>query len=184
MRQCVGLARTRLHDPQVLILDEPVNGLDPQARIEVRQLLLKLARMGKTLIVTSHILPELSRICDVVAIITQGRLRAFGTLDQIMKQVRQRRMIEVQMAKVEQVEPMAQFLISKLSREAGVTPSVPEQMIRYATTANDEQLAALMAAAVKEGLMVSQFHEVPLDLEDAFLEVTRQPPKPASTPAG
>ena len=84
MKQRIGVARTLLHDPEMLILDEPANGLDPQARIEMRDLLLKLAGLGKTLIVTSHILPELSRICDVVAIITQGKLRAFGTLDQIM----------------------------------------------------------------------------------------------------
>ena len=89
MQQRIGIARTLLHDPEVLILDEPANGLDPQARIEIRELLLRLAAMGKTLIVTSHILPELSRICDRVAIITQGRLRASGTLDEIMKQVRQ-----------------------------------------------------------------------------------------------
>ena len=97
MKQRVGIARTLLHDPQVLILDEPANGLDPQARIEMRELLLKLAEMGKTLIVTSHILPELSRVCDQVAIITKGRLRAFGPLEQILSKVRQRRMIEVQL---------------------------------------------------------------------------------------
>src|SRR6478672_6494225 len=85
MQQRVGVARTLLHDPQVLILDEPANGLDPQARIEMRDLLLRLAEMGKTLIVTSHILPELSRICDSVAIITNGKLRASGTLDEIMR---------------------------------------------------------------------------------------------------
>src|SRR5437762_6648943 len=81
MKQRVAIARTLLHDPEVLILDEPANGLDPQARIEMRLLLLRLAGMGKTLLVTSHILPELSRICHRVAIITKGRLRAYGTLD-------------------------------------------------------------------------------------------------------
>src|SRR4029077_803176 len=97
MQQRVGVARTLLHDPQVLILDEPANGLDPQARIEMRNLLLALAQMGKTLIVTSHILPELSRICNQVAIITHGQLRAFGTLDEIMRTVSQQRTIEVQL---------------------------------------------------------------------------------------
>src|SRR5215831_19890599 len=73
MKQRVAVARTLLHDPAVLILDEPANGLDPQARIEMRQLLLDLANRGKTLLVTSHILPELARICHRVAIITRGR---------------------------------------------------------------------------------------------------------------
>ena len=78
MKQRVAIARTLLHDPQVLILDEPANGLDPQARIEMRQLLLDLAARGKTLLVTSHVLPELARICHRVAIITRGRLRAWA----------------------------------------------------------------------------------------------------------
>src|SRR6056297_840024 len=97
MQQRVGIARTLLHDPEVLIFDEPANGLDPQARIEMRDLLLRLAADGKTLIVTSHILPELSRICDTVAIVTHGKLRAFGPLDQIMRQLSQRRAVEVQL---------------------------------------------------------------------------------------
>ena len=91
MKQRVAIARTLLHDPEVLILDEPANGLDPQARIEMREILLQLADMGKTLIVTSHILPELSRICNQVAIITHGRLRAFGSLEEIMRTVGQNR---------------------------------------------------------------------------------------------
>ena len=77
MKQRVGIARTLLHDPEVLIFDEPANGLDPEARIEMRELLLRLAEMGKTLIVTSHILPELSRICDQVAIIHNGKTDGF-----------------------------------------------------------------------------------------------------------
>src|SRR5438128_4451655 len=85
MKQRVAVARTLLHDPEVLILDEPANGLDPQARIEMRQLLLDLAERGKTLLVTSHVLPELARICQRVAIITRGRLRAFGTLEHVTR---------------------------------------------------------------------------------------------------
>src|SRR5439155_19323401 len=104
MRQRVGIARTLLHDPPVLILDEPANGLDPQARIEMRELLLRLAGAGKTLLVTSHILPELSRICHRVAIITRGRLRAFGTLDEITRSVRQVRTIEVLLARDDQID--------------------------------------------------------------------------------
>ena len=95
MAQRVGIARTLLHDPELLILDEPMNGLDPQARIEMRHLLVQLAEMGKTLIVTSHILPELSRICHDVAIITQGKLRAFGRLQEILRSMNQKRIFEV-----------------------------------------------------------------------------------------
>ncbi len=83
MKQRVGLARTLLHDPPVMILDEPAGGLDPQARIEMRETLLRLASSGKTLIVTSHILPELAHICDTVAILSHGKLRALGSAREI-----------------------------------------------------------------------------------------------------
>src|SRR6516162_7834673 len=95
MKQRVAIARTLLHDPAVIFLDEPTNGLDPQARIEMRQLLLDLAQRGKTLIVTSHVLPELARICHPVAIITRGRLRAVGTLEEITRQLSQLRPMEI-----------------------------------------------------------------------------------------
>jgi len=101
MQQSVGLARTLLHDPEVLILDEPANGLDPEARIEMRAILVRLARAGKTLLVTSHVLPELSRICDRIAILSAGRLCAYGTLEEIMHQVHHARTIEVQVASSE-----------------------------------------------------------------------------------
>ncbi|MFM2096484.1 MAG: putative transporter ATP-binding protein YbhF, partial [Planctomycetota bacterium] len=116
MQQRIGVARTLLHDPEVMILDEPANGLDPDARIEMRELLLRLASYGKTLIVTSHILPELSRICNIVAIITKGKLRVFGTLDEIMRKIRQRRILEVQCVNAEQVETAKTLLDESLDQ--------------------------------------------------------------------
>src|SRR5579871_2606417 len=104
MKQRVAVARTLLHDPEVLILDEPANGLDPQARIEMRELLLDLANRGKTLLVTSHILPELARICHRVAIITRGRLRAFGTLEEITRQLIQLRPMEILLTNAEHIQ--------------------------------------------------------------------------------
>ncbi|RLS29372.1 MAG: ABC transporter ATP-binding protein [Planctomycetota bacterium] len=176
MRQRVGVARTLLHDPEMLILDEPANGLDPQARIEMRDLLLKLAGMGKTLIVTSHILPELSRICDVVAIITQGKLRAFGTLEQIMRDLRQRRTFEIQLCAPERVETVASAVREAL--EPGERDSVKahphESLVRFDTARSDTELSVILAALVGRGLDVAQFREIPKDLEDAFLSVTRR----------
>jgi ABC-2 type transport system ATP-binding protein len=173
MKQRVGIARTLLHDPEVLILDEPANGLDPNARIEMRQILLRLAEIGKTLIVTSHILPELSRICDTVAIITHGKLNAFGTLDQIMRKVRTKRVLEVQMTSTAQVAPMAALLKQRLEPGSEVTPSPQEAEVRCTTNFDDTKLAELLALTVSKGLGVVQFREVPMDLEDAFLEATR-----------
>ncbi len=171
MQQRIGIARTLLHDPEVLILDEPANGLDPQARIEMRELLLKLASMGKTLIVTSHILPELSRICDQVAIITHGKLRASGTLDEIMSQVQQSRILEAQLIQSDQLATAGR-VIGEILPDADQTESQAESILRISTEASDEQLANVLAELIKQGIQVTQFREVPSDLEDAFLSVT------------
>lgn len=174
MQQRIGIARTLLHDPEVLIFDEPANGLDPQARIEMRELLLQLAASGKTLIVTSHILPELSRICDQVAIVTHGKLRAFGPLDQIMRQVSQRRAIEVQLLSGDAVTAAAKSLQKQLEADETLTTSPAEATVRFETTKSDDELSSLLAALVRDGVRVSQFKELQTDLEDAFLSVIRQ----------
>ena len=172
MKQRVGIARTLLHDPEVLILDEPANGLDPKARIEMREILLKLADTGKTLIVTSHILPELSRICNQVAIITHGKLRAFGSLDQIMKQVKQQRTIEVQLASADQIDRAIGVLRPLLDEGAEITGSPAEAMVRFETVHKEEELGKLLAKLVREDIHVTQFRELQTDLEAAFLSVT------------
>ena len=176
MKQRIGVARTLLHDPDVLILDEPANGLDPQARIEMRELLLKLADMGKTLIVTSHILPELSRICNVVAIMTKGTLRAFGTLDQIMQAIRQRRTFEVQLVEAAKAPEVASAVMRGLdeSEQRSVAAHDAEAVVRFQTSRSDADLAYLLGGLVRANLGVAQFREVPTDLEDAFLTVTRE----------
>jgi ABC-2 type transport system ATP-binding protein len=180
MKQRVGVARTLMHDPPLLILDEPANGLDPNARIEMRQLLLRLAEMGKTIIVTSHILPELSRICDTVAIITEGKLRAFGSLDRIMRQISQRRVFEVQTATADEVPRLAELLAQNLDAEAELTPSPQEAEVRFTTAeADDAKVADLLKLAGSQGVTVTQYREVMLDLEDAFMQVTAEN-RPAS----
>ena len=174
MQQRVGIARTLLHDPEVLIFDEPANGLDPQARIEMRELLLKLAASGKTLIVTSHILPELSRICDQVAIITQGKLRASGSLEEIMRNLNQRRTIEVQLASPSDLAVGESVLKGCLGEQGVVIVSPAEGMLRFETTRSDEQLSQVLAGLVAGGVRVSQFRELQTDLEDAFMSVLQQ----------
>src|SRR5437764_4437886 len=133
MRQRVGVARTLLHDPPVLILDEPANGLDPQARIEMRELLLRLAGIGKALLVTSHILPELSRICHRVAIITKGRLRAYGTLEEITRRVRQVRTIEVLLTDPEQIDLATTMVRAGIEPGMEVAGSPAEGTVRFQT---------------------------------------------------
>lgn len=173
MKQRVAIARTLLHDPVALILDEPANGLDPQARIEMRQLLLDLAARGKTLLVTSHILPELARVCHRVAIITRGRLRAFGTLEEIARQLSPRRTLEVLLVSATDVERAADLIRRHVEAEAEVTASAAELAVRFRTAKTDEELATLLGNLVSTGLKLSQFREVQTDLEEAFLSVAR-----------
>jgi ABC-2 type transport system ATP-binding protein len=173
MKQRVAIARTLLHDPEVLILDEPANGLDPQARIEMRQLLLELAERGKTFLVTSHVLPELARICHRIAIITRGRLRALGTLEEISRQLRPLRPFEVQLTRADEIGRAAEIVKGYVEPGAEVTSSEAEAVVRFRTAKREEELAGLLAALVGAGLGVTQFREVQTDLEEAFMTVAR-----------
>jgi len=171
MQQRVGIARTLLHDPEVLILDEPANGLDPKARIEMRQLLLQLAARGKTLIVTSHILPELARICNVVAIVTAGKLRAFGTVDEVMSSLCPQRSYEIQLASASHVAQAEKVLGQLLLDSEPLTNSPAELTLRFPTVRTEPELAELLNQLVAAKLPVTQFRELTSDLEDAFLSV-------------
>jgi ABC-2 type transport system ATP-binding protein len=171
MQQRVGIARTLLHDPEVLILDEPANGLDPKARIEMRQLLLQLAARGKTLIVTSHILPELARICNVVAIVTAGKLRAFGTVDEVMSSLCPQRNYEIQLASASHIAQAEKVLGQLLLDSEPLTSSPAELTLRFPTVRTEPELAELLNQLVAAKLPVTQFRELTSDLEDAFLSV-------------
>lgn len=174
MQQRIGIARTLLHDPDVLILDEPANGLDPEARIEMRELLLRLAGLGKTLIVTSHILPELAHICDRVAILHRGQLKAVGTLDEVTRQVQQTRMIEIQVAGQEQLTLAETVLKESIADVSDVAASPAESMVRFRSAQVDSELGATLKRLIDASVHVIQFREVAGNLEDTFLSVTRE----------
>lgn len=174
MQQRIGIARTLLHDPDVLILDEPANGLDPEARIEMRELLLRLAGLGKTLIVTSHILPELAHICDRVAILHRGQLKAVGTLDEVTRQVQQTRMIEIQVAGQEQLTLAESVLKEAIADVSDVAASPAESMLRFRSAQVDLELGATLKQLIDANVHVIQFREVAGNLEETFLSVTRE----------
>ncbi len=178
MQQRVGIARTLLHNPEVLILDEPANGLDPQARIEMREILLRLASEGRTLIVTSHILPELARICDRVAIVANGQLKALGTLKEVTGQLTQRRTFEVQCLQAEQLAEVEAIVRRKFEDDTEVTASKAEGIVRFRTSANDEVLSELLKLVVNSGSVITQFRELVGDLEEAFISATQQSKTP------
>ena len=111
MQQRLCLARCLVHDPDLLLLDEPASGLDPRARAELKELVAELGRMGKIVIVSSHILPELADFCNVVGIIERGQLLAFGSVEEIISGIEQRRMIEVKV--LERANEASMFLHGK-----------------------------------------------------------------------
>ena len=174
MAQRVGIARTLLHDPEVLVFDEPANGLDPEARIEMRGLLLRLAELGKTLIVTSHILPELSRICDLVAIISNGKLRAYGTLPEIAEQIGQSRMIEIQLASPDQLATASERVMPFLPEGSSVDISETESLLRFRANLSEDKMNQIIRELVQASIPVSQFRELQTDLEDAFVSVSQE----------
>jgi ABC-2 type transport system ATP-binding protein len=186
MQQRVGIARTLLHDPRVLILDEPANGLDPQARIEMRDLLIRLAQMGKTLMVTSHILPELARICHRMAIMTNGKLRAFGTMEEISKMVSQQRTMEAQLTSAEQLAAAAEIIRRGIEPDADVVQAPAEAAVRFRTAKPEAQLSELLTQLIQSGIRIAQFREVQTDLEEAFMSFARpgEPSASLSIPGG
>jgi ABC-2 type transport system ATP-binding protein len=146
MKQRLSLARALVHDPDVLVLDEPASGLDPRARIDLRNLLLELQSMGKTVVISSHILPELQEVCTDVAIMEAGRLLAAGPPRTILDQLGTARTVRVRLADGEE---------------------------RTYSVADDAEQAALLRRLIDEGEPVVEFVQTGSGLEDLFLAITK-----------
>ena len=168
MTQRLGLARVLLHDPQVLLLDEPASGLDPRARIEMRNLLKRLQGMGKTILVSSHILPELADICNRVGIIEYGRLLAYGDVQALLAQVRGRPTVRIRVAG----DPVAAATTLEGCPEvANLTVRDGTIVVALADGVTDHSPLAARLVAAGHGLLALEEEEV--NLETAFLELTR-----------
>ena len=173
MKQRLCLARTLAHDPKILILDEPASGLDPRARIEMRELLRELKNMGKTIFFSSHILSEVADICTSIAILEAGNLIAHGDMAEMKKQLRQHRLIQVRI--LGDLEPLQQFLLQHEQVQetmAGLDADLPPDTIRFDFSGDDEALNALLSQMMGAGIRVVSFNEEIGDLEDVFLKVT------------
>jgi ABC-2 type transport system ATP-binding protein len=168
MTQRLGLARVLLHDPQVLLLDEPASGLDPRARIEMRNLLKRLQGMGKTILVSSHILPELADICNRVGIIEYGRLLACGNVQDLLAQVRGRPTIRI---RVVGSPELAAKCLERCPEAAAVAVKDGEVVVALADGVADA--SAIAARLVAEGHGLVTLREQEVNLETAFLELTR-----------
>jgi ABC-2 type transport system ATP-binding protein len=170
MKQRACLAKTLLHDPRVLILDEPASGLDPRARVELRELLKELQRMGKTVIVSSHILTELATMCNTVGIIEAGKLVAAGAVEEILKGARAHREFTVDLLDAGDVE-RASALLGKQPGMQAVKPNGAS--IRFSLVATQPEIAVIVEVLAAERVRFTSFREELADLETAFMTLTK-----------
>ena len=166
--QRLGLARVLLHNPQVLLLDEPLSGLDPRARIEMRNLLRRLGSMGKTIIVSSHILPELADVCNKIGIIDRGVMAISASVAEVMKKVRQQTVLNVVVR--DNIDKAARLL-----DEQELVDRVETRNGQLAVTLREgvEDYTDLATVLIREGHKISLFQEDKLSLESAFMALTR-----------
>ena len=169
MKQRLAIARTLLHDPKVLVLDEPANGLDPRARIEMRDLIEELSRLGKTIMLSSHILTELSDMCTSVAILEKGRLVASGDVGVIGEQLHPERGVRVRLyAPPEDALELLRAAPAVLAAERD-----PDGAYELTYRGGDEAIADVVSYCVSRGLRVVRVEPDRNDLERIFLEVTK-----------
>lgn len=167
MRQRLCLAHALVHDPKVLLLDEPASGLDPRARVEMRELLRELGAMGKTVLVSSHILTELAELCDSLGIIEGGRLVASGPIDQITRLAQEGHTVEIRLL----TDPESARAL--LSAQPGVGQIFSANgTLEVDFVGDDERTAELLSILVSAGHKVLSFHETSSGLEEVFLRLT------------
>lgn len=168
MKQRLCLARCLVHQPELLILDEPASGLDPRARIEMREILKELKAMGKTIIISSHILPELAEMVDEIGVIEYGKLLAQGKVADIQSRMKASRVLHVR------VMDRAEEAASYLERQPLVTMVfTDEKGIHVHFGGNDTDQALMLLQLVEQGFQVVSFSEAATNLEDVFLEITK-----------
>lgn len=167
MKQRLGIARILLHDPQLLLLDEPASGLDPRARIELRELLKELQRMGKTILISSHILHELSQLCTRIGIIEAGQFVAEGSLNEIYRKLDLKRTVHVQ------ISNLTPPLIESIQAVRGIA-SVEELADRVAIRVHEDELSMedLLDAMHSLGARIRMFQPEAMDMETAFMKLT------------
>ena len=166
--QRLGLARVLLHDPQVLLLDEPLSGLDPRARIEMRELLRRLGKTGKTIIVSSHILPELADVCNKIGIIDRGVMTVNSAVNDIMREMRKQVVLNV----------MVSGDSAKAARELEQHDDVDslelvDQQLIVTLVEGCEDYSHIPAVLIEAGYGLTLFQEEPIDLEKALMTLTK-----------
>jgi ABC-2 type transport system ATP-binding protein len=169
MKQRLCLAKTLVHDPPVLILDEPASGLDPRARLEMKALLNELKGMGKTILVSSHILSELADFCTMIGIIERGKLLAAGSIQDIQRQLRSHRVLKVRV-----LDPSTDRAAAMLRDDRCIrTVESYDHTLTAEFEGEDDDLARLLGRLVGAGINVNSFAEEELSLEEVFMMITK-----------
>lgn len=166
--QRIGLARTLLHEPQVLLLDEPASGLDPRARIEIRNLLKRLGELNKTVIVSSHILPELADVCTRVGMIEKGHLIVDGYVDEVMKKARQALLLFIEVT--ENAEHAAKLIEQ---HESITNVDMQGETIIATLESASIDYSFIPTILLEAGYRIKLFREEEVNLETAFMELTK-----------
>jgi ABC-2 type transport system ATP-binding protein len=171
MQQRLCLAHALVHDPKVLLLDEPASGLDPRARVELRELLRELRALGKTILISSHILPELEELCTSVAIVDHGRVLAAGTINDIGQRLRVGEVLRIRVLGDPAAIEAARAWFE--GREDVASAAVDGSgQIEIGFRGDESAAAALLAAAIEAGLRVVSYSPAATDLQELFLQVT------------
>lgn len=173
MQQRLSLARALVHDPAVLVLDEPASGLDPRARVDLREILLALGEMDRTIIVSSHILAELEEICDRVAIVEAGRVLASGTPADIRTGVTAATTVRVRLLVAADTAAAMARAVEVAATAGGVHVGSRDTSLRFEVAGGDAAVVDLLATLVAAGLPVVEFREEAGGLERLFMDVTR-----------
>jgi ABC-2 type transport system ATP-binding protein len=173
MKQRLCLARTLVHDPQVLILDEPASGLDPRARVEIRELMVELSRMGKTIFFSSHILADVAEICTHVGIIEGGQMVIQGSMDQIRRQLMPTREVIVTLLDREEEAREVLSALPGVQKVVFLQDEGGRKRVQVNFLGEDNALSLMMQSLNNRGLPVVNFAEQSHDLEQVFLRVTK-----------
>ncbi|GLC29921.1 ABC transporter ATP-binding protein [Clostridium omnivorum] len=169
MKQRLCLARSLVHNPKLLVLDEPASGMDPRARFEMKEILRTLKDMKKTIIISSHILPELAELCTTIGIIEKGQMIIQGTVDEIMQQVYKNKSIKI---KVTGKQEEAVMILKEFPQIDGITTG--ENTIEAYFSGNDEEMSTILTALVTKKIPVVTFAQLDGNLEDVFMKVTEK----------
>lgn len=169
MKQRLSLARALVHDPELLILDEPASGLDPRARVQLRELIAELSRLGKTVIISSHILAELEGICSHLAVIDDGSVKAQGTMDDIRAAATGSRRVA---ARID--DAFVDGAVSVLESRHGITDIAVERgILGFLMAGDDEASARQLAGLIEAGIPVYEWRMETAGLEEMFMSLTR-----------